>query len=159
MSRLTAETAQFLEGPNSIMVASHDAGLVPAIARAVALRCAPDGRHLTVFLPTGAAAEVLAQLRADPCVAVVAELVSTHRTLQVKGRVATLAPTPLHERPFIEGAVAAFFEVCAQIGLPRRLTERLVRWPTISVEIAIEQVFEQSPGPGAGEPLGGAPAS
>ena len=150
---ITPPIAAFLEGPNSTMVASHDAHLVPEIARAVALSCAPDGETLTVVLPTNASADVIRQLQSDPRIAIVCELPSTHRTLQLKGRVTSMRPTRVDERPAIEAALAAFSAGLELIGMPRRLTERLQGWPATSVEVRVEQLFEQSPGPGAGDPL------
>jgi hypothetical protein len=153
LSSITPATAAFLEGPNSIMVASHDAELVPEIARAVSLRCAPDGERVTVILPTPAGRDVIKQLEADPRIAIVCELSATHQTLQLKGRVLSMRPTREDERPAIEASVGAFFAALEQIGVPRRLTERLVRWPATSIEVQVEQLFEQSPGPGAGDPF------
>jgi hypothetical protein len=150
---ITPSIAAFLEGPNSTMVASHDAGLVPEIARAVALTCAPDGETVTVVLPTNASADVIRQLHADPRIAIVCELSSTHRTLQLKGRATAIRPSRDEERPAIEAALAAFVLHLEQIGLPRRLTERLVAWPATSITVRVEQLFEQSPGPGAGDPF------
>jgi hypothetical protein len=153
MPILSPELVSFLEGPNSIMVASRDAALVPALARVVAMTCEPDGDHVTVMVPDAAAARVLAQLRADGRVAVVSELSSTHRTIQVKGRAVAITSTPADLQPLIETRVAAFAAHIETIGIPRVLTFRIVRWPCTSVRIKVEQVFDQSPGPGAGAPL------
>src|SRR5688572_24780529 len=153
MSLLTPDLVSFLEGPNSMMVASRDAALVPAIARAVALFCAPDGQHVTVVLPDAPAARVLAQLAGTTDggrVALVTELSATHRTIQLKGQVVAMSPTSEAERAAVEAKLEAWFGQLEQIGLPRKLTERLTRWPSTSVRVRVEQVFEQSPGPGAG---------
>ena len=153
MPLITAEIAAFLEGPNSIMVASHDADLVPEIARAAALRCAPDGEHVIVALPSGSAGSLLRQLTVDRTIAVVCERPASHRTLQLKGHVVALQATPDGGRADIERAWASFVDGVEQIGLPRRLTQRFARWPATSVEVRVEQLFEQTPGPGAGEPF------
>jgi hypothetical protein len=154
---ITPPIAAFLEGPNSTMVASHDADLVPEIARAVALTCAPDGETVTVVLPTNASADLIRQLQADPRIAIVCELSPTHRTLQLKGQATAIRPSRDDERPPIEAALTAFVLQLEQIGLPRRLTERLVVWPATSVTVRVEQLFEQSPGPGAGDPFASSP--
>ncbi|HEY0706156.1 MAG TPA: hypothetical protein VGG33_05130 [Polyangia bacterium] len=151
MSLITPDIAQFLQGPNSIMVASHDESLVPEIARAVRVTCLP-GDQVVVDLLTAPAQVVLTQLARDGRIAIVCELSLTHKTLQIKGRALNIAPTPDEQRPAVEAAAEAFFAVCEQLGLPRRLTDRALRWPTTSVRVQVEHVFEQSPGPGAGEP-------
>jgi hypothetical protein len=151
MSLITPDIAAFLEGPTSIMVASHDEHLMPALTRALRITC-QAGDRITVDLPTATSQVVLQQLAQDGRIAIVAELTSTHRTLQMKGRTIGIAPTPEEQRPGVEAAAAAFFAVCEQLGLPRRLTDRVVCWPTTAITVQVEQVFEQSPGPGAGEP-------
>jgi hypothetical protein len=149
---LTPELQSFLEGPHSIMVASRDAALVPALARAITLMCEPDGQHVIAVLPSVASARVLEQLAANGRVAVVSELSATHRTIQLKGQVVAIEAMPESARPAVEARAEAFFAQLELVGLPRSLSSRLVRWPCTAVRIRVEQVFEQSPGPGAGEP-------
>jgi hypothetical protein len=152
MSILTPELVAFLEGPNSIMVASRDAALVPALARAVGVMCEPDGQHVVVMVPAEAGRLVLEQLTADGRVAVVTELSATHRTIQLKGQVVAIDLLPESKRPRVEAMAEAFFAQLELLGMPRTMTTRLVRWPCKAVRVRVEQVFEQSPGPGAGEP-------
>lgn len=156
MPPLTAEIVSFLEGPNSILIATQGGDLVPEIARALTIRCAPDRQRVTITLPT-AAARSIAHLQQDGRIAVVLERPTTHRTLQVKGRAIAIYPTPDSDRPFVERSMQAFFGECELVGMPRRLTDRAARWPLVSVDVEIDQAFEQTPGPGAGEPyqLGG----
>jgi hypothetical protein len=39
------------------------------------------------------------------------------------------------------------------IGLPRRVTHRIAHWPAFAIEMTVEQIFDQTPGPKAGVPL------
>lgn len=53
----------------------------------------------------------------------------------------------------IERYRALLAEQLAFVGIPRRMTRRFAHWPCHRVELAVEGVFEQTPGPGAGAPL------
>jgi hypothetical protein len=36
------------------------------------------------------------------------------------------------------------------VGLPRGISRTMSRWPSFAVDIAVEAIFEQTPGPRAG---------
>ena len=40
-----------------------------------------------------------------------------------------------------------------RIGVPRRVTRSFAHWPAFAIEIDVDQVFEQTPGPRAGTRL------
>jgi len=40
-----------------------------------------------------------------------------------------------------------------KIGVPRRLTEGWNMWPCVALTMEVHELYEQTPGPGAGEPL------
>jgi hypothetical protein len=158
MPLITPEIASFLTGPNSMMVATRGPDLVPEIARVMMFRCAPDGERVHVAV-RASEARTLDNLRADARVAVVAERMATHKTVQVKGRALGVRPLTDEERPLVEQALDAFARSLDEIGTPRRLIERVVRWPLVEIEIAVAELYDQSPGPGAGAPIGTATAA
>jgi hypothetical protein len=154
MSLITAELAAFLEGPNSMMVATRDADFVPEIARVVFLRCAPEGDRIAIAI-RAAEARTLENARANGRIAVSAERMASHKTMQVKGRMVGVRPLRDDERPDVERAFEAFVRSAEEVGMPRRVIERVARWPLVELEIAVEELYDQSPGPGAGARLAG----
>jgi hypothetical protein len=156
MPLISSEIASFLTGPNSMMVATRGPDLVPEIARVLLFRCAPDGERVHVAV-RAIEARTLENLRGDARVAVVAERMATHKTVQVKGRALGVRPMADDERALVEQALDAFARSLDEIGTPRRLIEQVVRWPLVEIEIAVAELYDQSPGPGAGAPLGPAP--
>ena len=42
----------------------------------------------------------------------------------------------------------------ARVGMPPRLTLRAAHWPCLAVRLSVEAIYVQTPGPGAGAPLG-----
>jgi hypothetical protein len=155
MALITPELAQFLEGPNSIIVGTQDGKRMPDCARGLLLRC--QGDDVTLWLPSAVSARTEANLAIDPRIAVAAELPSAHKTRQVKGLVTRVLTAPESHRALLQEGFEAFIQQCGTVGLPRRLLERVILWPATEVHFRVNAVFEQSPGPGAGEPLGSAP--
>jgi hypothetical protein len=151
MPLITPELARFLEGPNSIIVATQDGQLMPECARGLLLRC--QGDDVTLWLPSAVTARTEANLTADPRIAVAAELPSAHVTRQLKGVVTRVMKAPEDRRAMLDEGWEAFVQQCGAVGLPRRLLERVIRWPVTEIHLRVNAVFDQSPGPGAGEPL------
>src|SRR6185436_18178589 len=145
MPLITPELARFLEGPNSIIVATQDGQRMPECARGLLLRC-PGGDDVTLWLPAAVEARI----------AVAAELPSAHVTRQLKGIATRVLTAPDQRRALLDEGWEAFVQQCGTVGLPRRLLDRVVRWPVTEIHIRVNAVFDEARGPGAGEPLGGA---
>jgi hypothetical protein len=149
-----AGLAALLERRVSVIVGTRDAGLRPHVMRATGCRMSRDGRRLEVLMPATSGADVLDDLRANGRIAVVFS--ETHRTLQVKGDDAVVtAPTPE------DAALAAryrtrFGEEIAQIGFDAGLAVAMLGAdePLAVIAFTVREVFEQTPGPTAGERIG-----
>ena len=101
---LDAELAAFLESGVSIHAASRDAGCVAHLSRAIGCRVDADRRRVTLFLLASQSGAILADFRANGAIAAVFSLPTSHRTVQLKGRDAALAPLQVlhysYERSF-----------------------------------------------------------
>jgi hypothetical protein len=153
---LNDDLVAFVSGPVSILAAGRDADLRPWLAHPVALRIGADRASLTVFLPDRPGATLLAVLAPGAPLAVTASHVPSLRSVQVKGLISTIRPATEKERPEIDKKAAGFTGDLAAIGFAPRVVRRLVTWPCTALEMRVEAVFEQSPGPGAGRPWGAA---
>jgi hypothetical protein len=157
---LSAELASFVQSGVAILVGTRDSRLFPECMRAVGARVEADGAELTVFLPDAVAVRTLANLRANGRIAVAFSRARDHRSFQVKGRAVALGPAADPDRGVVERYRCAWTTELAAVGVPPRLTLRMVHWPAHAVRLRIDSVFVQTPGPGAGAqlpPHGGAP--
>lgn len=150
---LTAEVASFLESGLVLFVATRDAALLPSGAPAAGLRVGPDGRHVTVFLPVRPAARVIEDLRANGELAVTASRPIDYRTLQLKGRVVRLGPAPEEDAAFVRAYRASFAAQLGKVGWVPAQANGIVSWPCVAAELAVRELFEQTPGPRAGARL------
>ena len=154
---LTPELAEFVQSGVALQVGTRDASLVPEAVRGVGLRVTPDGMRVTVFVPVATGARTIANLTDNGRIAICCSRIADHRTLQLKGR-ARVRPATEEERATVDHYRAGLAENLAYFGLPRRLGYRIAAWPSHAIEVEVQGVWEQTPGPGAGRALAVEPA-
>lgn len=150
---ISEELAQFLESGLGIAVATRDGELQPDSAWAWAARVGEDRRSLTVFMVDDAARQVLRNLEVHPEIALAFDAPTTHRACQVKGLYVASRPAEAAERALVERQADGLFDELEAIGIPRAMTVGWRTWPCTALEVRVGQLFEQTPGPGAGEPM------
>jgi hypothetical protein len=121
--------------------------------RAIGVTVIDAGRAARVYLPCANAKRTVENLLATRKIAVTLSKPPTHRTVQLKGCLEHIGQTPEHERNAVERLFSAFLEDLAYIGIPRAIIGRTNRWPCWSVDFSVDDLFEQTPGPRAGQPL------
>lgn len=151
--RISEELRGFLESGLSIVVATRDGELQPDGAVALAARVHDDGAHLTLFLYQDAGRRLLRNLRTYPQMGIYFDRPTTHRACQVKGLYTSSRRARLAERPLIERQGGEFVTDLEAIGIPRAMTTGWKGWPCMAIELQVTELYEQTPGPGTGEPL------
>jgi hypothetical protein len=149
------ELQQFLESGVSVLVGTRDRLLVPEGARGFGVRVLAGGAELEVFLPAAWGERTLANLADNGRIAVSVAQPEDHRSVQVKGAVLEIRPGAEAERAAIDRYREALIAKFSVIGYPPSLFHRLNVWPCKVVRLRVESLFEQTPGPRAGVPLGG----
>jgi hypothetical protein len=142
------------ERANVGFAGTRDANLVPRGHRVVGWRVGAGGGTLTALLPQASEADALEAFRDNGRIAITLEQVGTHETYQLKGRYVSHRPADaadldlasrLRER-FVKGLRAVYHEAAELLGAS-------LDAPTLAVEVQIDEVFVQTPGPGAGTRL------
>lgn len=157
---LSSEHVALIASGVSTIVASRDAQHQPSLMRAVGASITPQGDHITVFLNRGAAAQLLADLRATGHIAVVFSEPSTHRTVQVKASQVQLREALTTDDELLQRYLSAMEVQLKRVGFgPRHTRTMLAHRPedVVAVSFSPEQAYDQTPGPRAGAslPLGG----
>jgi Pyridoxamine 5'-phosphate oxidase len=150
MPPLTPEQIAFLEGPNSLVIATQDGNLVPEVTRGLALRC-QGGDRVLVWLPARIASRAAANLKVEPRIAVGVSRPSSHQTFQLKGRALKVAEAAPEVQATLEQAFAAYIQEVGAVGMPARFLQPVVRWPLLEILVEVSEIYDQTPGPGAGE--------
>lgn len=148
------ELAAFIESGVSVLVGTRDERLVPDATRGLGARVERGGEELTVWLAAAVGARAVANARATGRIAVCFSAFENHRSYQVKGALLELRDGVAADRPFLEACRARFVERWGKVGVPPRVALRLSTWPCHALRLRVERLFDQTPGPGAGAPLG-----
>ncbi len=145
------EVMALVEGGVLITLGTRDAALRPTSARAYGARVQPDRASVTVFVPEAVAGRCLANLRDNGRVAISFSNPLDARSVQVKGRL--LGARPM--RPEDEAAQGRYHAALSQaltwVGVPGATLRRIAYAPSVAIDVAIEEIFDQTPGPGAGQ--------
>ncbi len=143
----------FLESGLSTLVGTTSTERRPHCMRAIGVTVHDAGHSARVYLPCAGAKRTVENLLATRKIAVTLSKPPTHRTLQLKGCLEHICQTPEHERTEVERLFATFLEDLVFIGVPRGIIARTNRWPCWSVDFSVDGLFEQTPGPRAGQVL------
>lgn len=150
---ITPELARFIASGISVLVGTRDARLRPDCVRAAGVRADAAANTLTVFLPAATAERALANLADNGRIAVNVTRAIDHRSLQIKGGAIEVRPSSPEERSFIESYLELLAVDWGHVGVPRKATKSMNHWPSFTVTLRCEALFEQTPGPDAGQRL------
>ena len=92
-------------------------------------------------------------LAVNPEVAVVVSEPVSHETFQIKGTSRVVRLGAAEEKEIVRQKIESLAAVLEQLGMPRRVTSRINLWPAFAIEVAVRDVFDQTPGPKAGRQI------
>ena len=141
------------DGGTSVIVGTVDAEGIPTCCRAIALSTKDNFDTVTVYLPAATAQETVANVATTRRVAVSATRPLTHESIQIKGMTRGVRLAPASDEQYVRTRLHEFAEVLEAIGLPMRVTNSMSHWPAFAIDISVEQVFNQTPGPKAGNEI------
>jgi hypothetical protein len=137
----------------SVMVGTRDASLMPECTRAWGIQIGADRGAVTIFLSESFAGKTIENLRGNGKIAVTCTRPTDHTTCQLKGQVSRITPASSSHRDASRRWHRDFVAELRAIGVPTKLSEAWIVEPSVAVEIAVTEVFDQTPGPGAGRKI------
>jgi hypothetical protein len=145
----------FLAVARSVSAGSCNALGQPYATRCAALRVQPDRQHVALFIGEVISQTLLRNVTETSRLAVQVSHPSDHRTVQLKGKSVRVGQAPDSDRAFVERWVQELAQVVDQLGMPYERVVRMAHWPATLIELRVEEIYLQTPGPGAGAPLAG----
>jgi hypothetical protein len=145
------ELAEFLQSGVGIYIGTRNAALEPNGARAIAARVEQDGALVVIYLAEIAAVRILPDLESNGQAAVTFGRPVDERACQVKGICAWTRPARADERPLLDAQWDNFTRSLETIGVAPEARSAWPKWPATAVALKPTAVFEQTPGPAAGQ--------
>jgi len=149
----------FLESGVSVVVGTRDVGLAPEIVRGWGPVVSEDRRSISLCIAQAAGNRTLDNLSTIGQVSVVFTMPTNLQSVQLKGRWIETTEADDTDLAAVDRHRDAFASLNERIGMPRRVVEtfwkRELETSPILVKLRFipEQVFNQTPGPGAGSRL------
>lgn len=143
---------EVLHGPAVMLVGTRDAGLRPAHTCAVGAVVHDDRRTVTFFVPESRSARLLSDLQDNGRIAFDFGWVS-HEAYQLKGTCLSSRPTTAEDVARQEAYRAKLLAAARQVypdEIARPWALGFAYHPGVAVTFRVEEVFLQTPGPGAG---------
>jgi hypothetical protein len=144
---------EVLQGAAWLQIGTRDESLRPSHTVAVGARVHDDRRTVTVFVPTARSDRALRDLKGNGRIALGIGL-ATHEAYQIKGTYVSSRPADDSDRARQEAFRAALYAHALEGGFPesiaRPFTLGVAYTPGVAITFRAEEVFLQTPGPGAG---------
>lgn len=145
----------------SVIVGTRDAANRPHLVRGFGFRLHPSGlaaNGITVFLDLTGAAQVVADVRDNGHVAVVFSRPSTHKSAQFKSSAARIEPQQPGDRALVLDYIERITAEICSLGYPDTTVRGMFNHRPdrlINLTFVPDQVFDQTPGAMAGQPISG----
>jgi hypothetical protein len=151
--RIEAAVRELLLAGSATIVATRDRRLRPALTRGWGVQVSADGEQMTLCVGTPPGSAVRANLESNGEIAVTCSRPTSYRTVQVKGTAAIAGAPSADQLAAVEAQVAAFSAEVVQLGLPAQTGALLLDEDLMAVVVEPREVYDQTPGPGAGARL------
>jgi hypothetical protein len=154
---LTPEVVAFVHGGVVAIIGSAATDLTPALTRGFAPRVAPDRRTIDVFVGRAQSTTCLANLGAGAPISVIVGNPIDYRGIQFKGAVAGQRDAGAGDAAWLERCRMLYVAALDRVGIPSVQGMRLWSRELACITLVPTEIFRQTPGPGAGDPLAAGP--
>lgn len=141
-----------------VVVASRNERLVPSVCWGMGCHVDEDGRRVTLWLREDQARAVLADIRTNARLAAVFSVPHTCVALQLKGEDARVRAATALDAARLQAHIDNLVREIELVQFHETFTRTLFEQPLemlVAVEFTVSAVYEQTPGPSAGQALGG----
>jgi len=145
--------AHIIENTGTILVGTRDTNLAPEITRGWGPTILPDGHTIDVCVSLSAGAKTLDNLRDNDELAVTFHQTVTYKTVQLKGRFLDSGELTPQDWESVERQKSVLTEQAKIHGIPLSIGSRIFTPDLVRIRLVVQQAFEQTPGPGAGDTL------
>lgn len=134
----------------SVLVGTADDAGMPACCRGIALVPDENLSSAVVYVPVATSRDVVANAATTKRLAVMASHPIDHISIQLKGTVQNVRLAREDEAALVRVRLEAFVDVLDRIGVPRQIARSIRHWPAFALEMKVDEIYDQTPGPKAG---------
>lgn len=150
---ISQKFVDFVQGPTMHHVGSRSARLRPAYSWAFGATVNAEEDTITFYLPNVEGAETLGNFEDNGMVALTISDAATHETYQFKGPCLSVRPSEDKDTAIQDIHRSKLISHLGALGYPDEILTGFTIYPSTAVTFKVEEVFVQTPGPGAGDKL------
>lgn len=143
----------FLKSPVVINFATRNADLQSTFSRTVGVIVSENREDMTFFIHESFAKTMLANLNDNGRIAILAGSFPSHECYQFKGSYISSRNIKNTEIEFQEKYRKILCDYYSPLGLPENFFLNMPSSPGLAVTFSVEDIFVQTPGPGAGKKI------
>lgn len=149
---IPGKIASFLEQrANVASCGTRDKDLVPHAHRVSGWRVGPERETMELFVPEPFTEHLLASLQDNARIALTVEEFPSHETYQLKGNYIGHRPPGADDLAIHEQCRERFVRSLRSfLNLPEEVLRAFILKPDVVVSFKVEEIYLQTPGPGAG---------
>ncbi len=148
---IPADLVEFIQGPHVAFVGTRDERMRPSISWVFGAVADAANETITFFFPNVEGEAILNNLSQNERIALtITDTPRDHHSIQFKGKRIESRPSTETERVFQDDYKVRLIEHFRKIGVPDEFFGGFVYYPSTAVTFRVEEVFDQTPGPGAG---------
>jgi hypothetical protein len=143
---------EVIHGPAFMQAGTRDGELRPAHTFVAGAAVSEDRQSITFFVAQSLSKRILENLQDNGRVAFGVALIS-HEAYQLKGTYASSRPADEQELAFQEAYFAKLLDAASQLfpeSMARGMVASIPSRASVAITFRVEEVFLQTPGPGAG---------
>ncbi len=144
---------EFLNGPLVLSVGTRNEEMRPCLSRVFGVVTDAENDTITVFLPDVTGEPTLDNLNRNGRAALTACEGISHETYQFKGRTIGSRPSNEKETALQDDYKSKMISHYNKKGVPEVFFGGFVYHPSTAVTFQVEEIFIQTPGPGAGDKI------
>ena len=142
---------EFINGNTFMYIGARNEKLQTTSNRVLGAKVNPDGDSFTCFIPKPVADKLVSYLDACNKSAVTMATLPSHEAYQFKGTCTSIREADDGELAYAQAYLDKMVTFTSQFGIPEDFFRAFVVDPSIAVTLKVEEIYDQTPGPGAGK--------
>ncbi len=147
------DLVDFVQGPVVMAVGTRSDGLMPAVTYGRGAVVDAENDVIIIIVPDVDSESTFENLAHNGVIAVSFGDGISHETYQFKGQCLDVGPSDEHQRAIEDVYTRKMIAHYGAIGVPDEYFGGYALYPSTAIRFRVEQVFVQTPGPGAGRKL------
>ncbi len=142
---------EFIHGNVAIYIGAGNEKMKTAVNHVLGAKVNPDGDSFTCFIPKAEADKLVSYLETGNKAAVLMGALPTHEAYQFKGTCTSIRVADDSELAYAQAYIDKMSAYVKPFGIPEEYFSIYVVDSSMAVTLKVEEIYDSTPGPGAGK--------